>query len=300
MELIRELRANIRMLPSRDITERSPAEDIWAKVVNRLRYLIIHEDPRKFLEWANLSTMFVGSEAYVAEELRYLQQHRQWSGKWREAIVESVVGRPTRFLAYPQSSGNLIHHAYHLSQFEEKTGRQVADLDFLVEFGGGYGSMCRLIHKLGFNGKYIIFDLAEFSCLQSFFLKSMDLPVHSLESFTSTGSGILMISDRDVLRDVISNCFEQSLNSLFIATWSISETSIPFREEILGLVMPFDAFLIAYQDKFGEVDNVEFFSNLKRKSEDINWQSWEIQHIPGSRYLVGEKTGRIFQRRFQK
>lgn len=293
LELIRELRANIRTLPGREITERSQAEDIWAKVVNRLRYLILHEDPRKFLEWANLSTMFVGNESYVAEELRYLQQHRQWSGKWREAIAESEVGQPTRFPAYPQSSGNLIHHAYHLSQFEEKTGRQVADLDFLVEFGGGYGSMCRLIHKLGFTGKYIIFDLAEFSCLQSFFLKSIGLPVRSLESFKTAKSGILIISDKDLLREGISTRSQQALRSLFLATWSISETSIPFREEILGMVMASDAFLIGYQDRFGEVDNVDFFSNLKRKREDINWHDWEIPHIPGNRYLFGERGAHL-------
>ena len=234
--------------------------------------------------------MFVRNESYVAEELRSLQEHDQWSEKWREAIVESEIGHPPRFPSYPQSSGNLIHHAYHLSQFEEQTGRRITDLDFIVEFGGGYGSMCRLVHQLGFTGKYVIFDLAEFSCLQSFLLKSMGLPVRSLESFNSAKSGILLTSDKDLLRDVISTCTQQSLRSLFLATWSISETSIPFREEILGMVMACDAFLIAYQDKFGEVDNVEFFSDLKRKREDINWHDWELTHIPGSRYLIGERA----------
>lgn len=288
-QLIRELRSNIRKLPARAIAEQSLAEDTWGKVINRLRYRIVHEDPRKFLEWGNLSTMFVGNASYVVEELHYLKQHHQWPEKWREAIVESDIGSPIRFPSYPESSGNLIHHAYHVSQFEEKTGRCVSDMDFIFEFGGGYGSMCRLIHGLGFTGKYVIFDFAEFSCLQSFFLKSMGLPVLALESFKTARSGILTLSDKDLLKDVFSTSSEQSLKSLFIATWSISETSIPFREEILGMVRAIDAFLIAYQDRFGEVDNIEFFSNLRRKREDIEWQSWEIQHIPGNRYLFGEK-----------
>lgn len=54
------------------------------------------------------------------------------------------------------------------------------------------------------------------------------------------------------------------------------------------MVMSFDSFLIAYQDEFGEVDNVKFFSSLKPRREDINWHDWEIQHIPGNRYLIGQ------------
>ena len=42
--------------------------------------------------------------------------------------------------------------------------------DVIVEFGGGYGSMCRLVRKLGFKGRYVIFDLRPILALQKYYL----------------------------------------------------------------------------------------------------------------------------------
>src|SRR3712207_7978939 len=41
--------------------------------------------------------------------------------------------------AWPESSGNLLHHAYHVCRFEEATGLRAEQLELVVEFGGGYG-----------------------------------------------------------------------------------------------------------------------------------------------------------------
>ena len=65
----------------------------------------------------------------------------------------------------------------HLALFEETTGSKIDTLELIFEFGGGYGSMCRLAHNLGFNQAYIIFDLQPFSALQNYYLSSLDLPV---------------------------------------------------------------------------------------------------------------------------
>ena len=280
----------MRHLPWRDIPDASEAEASWARVVNRLHYQIVHQDPRNFLEWGTLGTMFVGNDPFVFPELDYLKQLPQWSERWKNAIVESNVGRPARFPAHPESSGNRIHHAYHLAQFEEKTGQRIAGSNFIFEFGGGYGSMCLLVHRLGFTGKYVIFDLAEFACLQSFYLKSMGLQFLDPNTFNPAGSGIVSTSSRPLLADILSRHRES--NRVFIATWSISETSIPFRQDILSLVREFDAYLIAYQQSFGEVDNVDFFSRLKHEWEDIDWYDWDIPHIAGSRYLMGIRRRR--------
>ena len=55
--------------------------------------------------------------------------------------------------------------------------RDLSSSGVIVEFGGGYGSMCRLLHKLGFSGQYFIYDLPEFVALQRYFLKSIGMPV---------------------------------------------------------------------------------------------------------------------------
>ena len=290
IKLIRELKANCRKLPVREIPGRSQAEDTWIRVINRLRYLIDTENPVRFLRWGILGTMFVGNPDYIVHELDYLMNNPDWEDRWVNAIEESRIGDPAPFPSYTRSSGNLIHHAYHLSRFEETTAKRVDDLDLIFEFGGGYGSMCRLIHRLGFAGKYVIIDWQEFSYLQSFFLKSIGLPVCSIGSFKTKGRGIATVSDVNTLRDVLSNAAPQLSTSLLIGTWSISEAPIASRTELFDMVSAFNYFLIAYQDKFGEVDNRQFFSSLKCKWRDVNWHEWEIEHIPGNRYLIGERT----------
>jgi len=256
----------------------------------RLKELVLNDDPRQFLRWdVVLKTMFVTNASYVGPELEYLRSLSDWDSRWRNVLEESPVGHPVPYWRYPRSSGSLIHHAYHWAQFEQTTGLRADGLDFVFEFGGGYGNMCRLIHRLGFEGRYLLFHLPAFSALQKFFLKSTDISVYSIESFKMAQNGVLCISDLEELKEILSNHVSPG-NSVFIATWSISEAPIRLRDTILTLVSAFRAFLIAYQASFGEVDNIEFFEQWQKQHHDVDWQDWRIDQVPGgSRYLVGKR-----------
>lgn len=168
---------------------------------------------------------------------------------------------------------------------EEKTEVRVNSMCFIFEFGGGYGSMCRLFHNLGFNGKYVIFDLPGFSALQQFFLRSVGIKVHSVDSFKTAEGGVVCISDLEILGEILS--YVEASNSMFIATWSISETPINLRDSILPLISQFKAFLIAYQNQFGEVNNLDFFRSWRETQSEIEWHNWQIEHLPPNSYLVG-------------
>jgi hypothetical protein len=199
-----------------------------------------------------------------------------------------LIGHPLPYPFYPSSSGNLLHHAYHIAKFEENIRINVNEIKLVFEFGGGYGSMCRLFHNLGFRGKYVIFDLPHFSALQMFYLKSIGLMVHPSHTLT-VSAGVSCISDLGQLRDLLSHCIDKD-NSMFVATWSISETPIYLRQSILQLVADFSAFLIGYQHQFGEVDNLDFFENWRDSfATQFNWYSWQIQHIPANSYLFGKR-----------
>jgi len=76
---------------------------------------------------------------------------------------------------------------------------------------------------------------------------------------------------------------------MFIATWSISEVSIKVRDLIMRLISGFDSLLITYQDRFEEVNNLEYFSHLKETKGNFNWYHREIEHIPNNFYLLGSK-----------
>ena len=289
-KFLSELQTAFRELPVLKTKNLLPSEAEWVNNMNRLRELVLNHNPREFLRWNVISgTMFVSKARYILTELNYIKQRSDWDTLWRTAIKEFPTGHPLPYLFYPDSSGNLIHHAYHVAQFEEKTGAQIHNTDYVFEFGGGYGSMCRLFFNLGFHGKYIIFDLPSFSALQRYFLKAIGLPVHSLDTFIKSKTGVICLSDIEQLKLLIPDHIEVS-NSMFIATWSISEAPITIRDPILSLTSEFKSFLLAYQDKFGEVNNVNFFSKWKDTNRAIIWHNWQIKHIPGNNYLVGKKA----------
>ncbi len=166
-ELIEELRSKTSLIPITEISNLEGAALHWAEYMNQLRYLILNEDPRKFLTWEVIQySMFIGNVPYVDIELKELENSSDFNSKWKTAIQEISVGLPILYKKYLGSSANLIHHAYHIKKFEETIQTEIKDIDMVFEFGGGYGSMCRLFKNINFNNQYVIFDLPLFSLLQ--------------------------------------------------------------------------------------------------------------------------------------
>lgn len=289
-ELSAELKAKFREF-SRIGTENClPSEKEWAENINRLHDLVLGEDPRCFLRWDVIKrTMLVENAPYVSKELHYLKSLDSWKTHWAPAITETPVGKPYLYWLYPASSENLIHNAYHVAQLQANTGLTVKDMDFVLEFGGGYGSLCRLFFNLGYKGKYVIYDFPAFSALQQYFLKSIGINVYPIESFSHEKSGVFCVSSVEQLSPIIKSVSEND-KSMFVATWSISETPIEFRRSILDLASSLKAFLIAYQESFGEADNVAFFEDWTKSQKTVEWQNFEIAHLACSHYLFGKAT----------
>ncbi len=292
-ELVEELKNTCRGIPLLT-TEGLPGSlAAWTAYANSVRELILNDDPREFLRWRVIQTMlFAANQAYVVRDLRFLRQRPDWKSRWRPAVQESPVGHPVPNVLLPSSSGNLIHQAYHLVQFENASGVPITEMNTIFEFGGGYGSMCALFHNLGFRGKYVIYDLPIFSALQTFYLKASGLTVLPVELFTSSKYGTVPTSDREQLKNVLSSIHAPD-RAMFIATRSISEIPVPEREFFLSLLRPFDAFLIYYSHRYREVDNTEFFRTWREDfSTDIAWHALQDHDSEETSYLVGGRKDR--------
>lgn len=216
--------------------------------------------------------MFVPYATYTRIELALLRGRPDWS-RWRRAIREPKAGFPFPCPVYPLTSGNAIHHAYHLCRLEIETGLRIDTFRTICEFGGGYGSMCRIARSLGFSGQYLIFDLPEFSALQRYYLGSVS-------------SDVVTISDPEQLSLRVQLCGHPRL---FVATWSLSESPAHVRQQVLELMSDFDTFLIGYQDRFCEQDNEAFFGNLPSELPEISWEIRPLAHLPGNSYVFGQR-----------
>ena len=148
---------------------------------------------------------------------------------------------------------------------------QVHSFRTICEFGGGYGSMCRIARSLGFSGQYLIFDLPEFSALQQYYLGAIS-------------ADVVTMSDPGQLTSIAGR---SERPRLFIAAWSLSESPAKVQQQVLHALASFDGFLIAYQDRFGEQDNKPFFESLPTKLLEISWKTVPIAHLPGNSYLFG-------------
>jgi len=247
----------------------APLRYTWPRYCYEMRRHCARDKPQEFLSWPTvIETIFVGDAPYIKTELKALKA----SGlrTWAAALEEPGFGNPPRLPYYPKTSGNLVHHAYHLLQFKRATGLRMRDVGDVLEFGGGYGAMALMAQRLGHSGTWTIVDLPEMSLLQLYYL-------------TNVGADMRRVR----LIDQLPSCDEPV--SLIVALWSLSEAPLKARDEFDARCSA-DAYLISYQPDWHGLNNEEWFSAFRRKRPGIRWSV--EQAAMGSRYLFGVRDGR--------
>lgn len=283
---IRSLREEIQNLP--DIKKLdSQADNEWLNNRLSLRSEIMTGDPRFFLEWNVIrKTMFVVNAIFTDKELSEIKQSKLWEERYRKGIFETSIGNPALSSRYPAVSDNSIHHLYHIFRFESNSGISIDKCKLIVEFGGGYGSFCRIVHKLGFKGVYIIYDFDEYNALQRFYLNMCSIPVSYSNNVASFDNGVYCVSNINALKSILSI---NDKHDVFIGLWSISETSLAIRQQVMEQLDGFNNYFISFQKQFGEVDNYLFFSEFIDKNKKVTWCLDEIEHLPGHYYMIGSR-----------
>lgn len=250
----------------------SHAHDAWVTYCVKLRDSILHNDPSDFLRWKFVRyAMFLTNHLFLLKELRYLRDLCDWESRWKPALQDPGVGNPVPFLFERTIAGNSIHLAYHVAQWEAWSRKKIDTRDTILEFGAGYGGMARLIRKLGFKGKYILYDLPQFSALQKFYL-----------TCSNAATEVQFLNDVETLRSTVTA--QAPENPLFIANISLSETPLETREPIENLVADWKHILITYQIRFRDVYNREYFTRWQTPNRICKHE--EIAHIPHTWYLL--------------
>jgi hypothetical protein len=266
------LRKNLETLKGTMVS----AADFWSTKRTQLIDKILTSDPREFTRWEVMYPMFYEADPLELEWLRSLPE-------WKDiepALKEDNIGMPRPYNGFTASSGNLIHHAYSLFKFLKANNLVIANLKSIFEFGGGYGSFCRLCYKLGFKGEYLIFDLPEYTIFQQYYLSSLKLNLKVvLNKVVRAENTVSLISD---LEQIPSQNYDT-----FFALWSISETPFELRDNFFKRVS-FSNVFIAYQNDFYGTNNKDYFSVLENRMPEMAWKTLPISHIKGNNYLIGK------------
>lgn len=264
-------------------------EKIWFNFQIQLLYNLLNENPLEFLKWDVIQKSMCPSypSTFIKNELGDLKKSKYWSNRWKINLNESSVGSPLRYPYFLNSSGNLIHQAYNIYQFEKVSKIMINKFDLIFEFGGGYGATCNLINKLGFSGKYIIYDFHLFSLLQKFYLKLEKNDVSKSSSLSKINTYHKLSDVKNTLNSIHYN------DSLFIANWSLTEAPMELRKIFHPLMKRFSNVLISFRDLFGEVNNIDYISEIKDYfKRGIEWSLIENPYQPQNYYLIGFTKGK--------
>ena len=172
-------------------------------------------------------------------------------------VQESPFGHPYLIPSYPLLSSVGAQNLYYIFLM-----RDVLEIDCIengcsiVDFGGGYGFFARAITILNESSFVQVIDLPIMTSIQAEYhanslTKAQQARIRYHNSISISNDGLVC----DELRQVFD---DQKFH--FSATFSLSECGIEVRQRICSeIVRRSSSFLIAFQDKFGQVDNARFF-----------------------------------------
>jgi hypothetical protein len=147
-------------------------------------------------------------------------------------LKESILGFPGITNLKYLTSNNTIHQAYHLSSYVKNTGINIVDSDKIIEWGGGYGCMARIIKNVNPSCTYIIIDLAELCTLQYIYLTSLlgTKEVFIIDEQSSIIDGKINIMQSDYL---IHSKYKMKSTS-FISNWALTESAKEYQDYVLS------------------------------------------------------------------
>lgn len=217
----------------------------------------------EFYMWPPVvATMWTTTDGYALNQVPYLTKLPDWETRWLPAIRDRI--NVTECQWWPKVSFASIGHAYTLAHFETITELHFDEMDYIFEFGAGTGNVCRIIHNLGFMGRYEICDFPEMQMLQRFFI-------------SESGVNISNIHWVDSMDDIV---IPNSGNRLLISMSSIEEATQDIHPVFIELGKRCTYFLTG--GCLWNGTHVKLRDETKRATK---WLVWDTLIPPG--YYIG-------------
>jgi len=219
--------------------------DFWTRMRECLADDVANLPMARFRLWASLALIPIvtrNRNAFLMKE--GLTAHFS-DDVYKYALQENWVGLPEHmepmFHMFDDidTSSQRLNNVAHLWVNKYKTS-DIRNYKRIVEIGGGYGDMCSVIHDLGFEGEYVIFDFPEVQAIQKYYL-----------------------GKQDITPTFITETKQIEPADLVIGTWSISEIPLEQREEVINNLRGTPNWLVAYQERAfnGKLDNTTYFKD---------------------------------------
>jgi len=263
----------------------------WKKNTQEIEAIFMNGLPFSFLRNQMLKhTMFahLPKAATVIQKNLITQTHGEDTAL--QLLHENNTGKPILNDIQYRTSGNSIHHLYHLTKFGKETGVDVSSLSSVLEFGGGYGNAAHIFKKINPGATYTIVDIPIFSYIQFVYLSTV-LGTDQVVMFDQTNQiiegKINIVPLHKGYIDKLNGALDKP--DLFISTWALSETN----EATQQMVRSANYFncthlLLAYQKAN---DMFAFAQDIEKLPDDYSpiYQA-ETEYLGNNFYLFAQKN----------
>jgi len=145
----------------------------WADRNAELERWLLPVPPADFLQHPAIRFQMFVDDGVVPYELPYVLERLDSV----DLLAEDAVGEPPLIGvdgAPVRTSSNTVHQLHHLLRYEQESGRRISDARTVVEWGGGFGSLMRLLVRLhGGEPTCVMLDTPVFAALQWLYLSSV-------------------------------------------------------------------------------------------------------------------------------
>jgi len=272
------LRTAMSKLDIAKIAVRDYLSDSWATNIYHIQSEILSHSLDTFLTIPTLEfTMVIGDALERDVEYSALQKREDFVTRVQSLLAAPQIGGITPARHNMTSNYPTIAQTYHLLTFTDTMKVDLTKVDYILEFGGGYGNLCSIIHRAGFKGTYILYDIEPLLLIQEYFLTvSKLLP----------GVNVRFVSTPEELYRELTNV---SGTGMFVSTWAFNEAPIVTRDAILKTFNRYNYVYLIYNHTFDGINNIDWFENLISTYTDINWFNEDIAYLGHSKYLFGTK-----------
>jgi hypothetical protein len=219
--------------------------DYWPTMREVFKYDCAHLPLNRFRLWASVHNVPLVTQYKTSRFLGETFYAIARDKRLANALQENWIGIPQQYQNVLRVSSDFdtsmqrVQNMAHLLICNFKP-EDLSSYNSIVEIGAGYGDMCSLVHSLGFKGKYTIVDIPEVWPIQQFYLNKQGIEPH--------------FSFED---DNVSHA------DLVIATWSLSETPIEYRDLLVPKIYNSKNWLIlSLFNIFGNSFNEDYFNNM--------------------------------------
>lgn len=230
--------------------------------------------PASFLRHPAIeNTMHSRGASYTAERVSWLEKHYKCDFDFLARMLhETAVGDPYISVERYMASDVTVGHLFHLAKYRQTTGNNLPERGTIVEWGGGYGNLARMVKTIHPGCTYIIIDSPIMTSIQHFYL-SFFTDARLYDGSIHAGKvNLVSLNHLEKLE------FDADM---FISTWAFNESTEACGEYVESRDW-FNAekYLIAYLPGSFNIPRIE------RLADDTDAKILPVDFLPPNKYLM--------------